>query len=167
MVSKYSVLHKAFELACKDLDIVNNPNKAPISAIMGYYISKSEKELANKQNDGENPKVESNPRNKFIDENFNKNVSDLKEIGFAIFNELNDNQLNYYRDKYVELVDKVISSYRTVRNTYGDSEGRLSEILCVLKDVQYRLLSCNSGCFSGFITFNSDSINMLESITDS
>lgn len=45
-MDKYSVLYKAFELACKDLGVVNNPNGAPLKSIMSYYLSKSEKELS-------------------------------------------------------------------------------------------------------------------------
>lgn len=45
-MDKYSVIYKALELACKELHVVDNPNKAPLNSIISYYISEAEKELS-------------------------------------------------------------------------------------------------------------------------
>ena len=196
-MDKYSVIYKALELACKDLEIVNNPTNAPLNVIMSHYISKAENELCvidkYKPNSVSSSNVVSQPssyvtnqpvsepnkpsnkpnqlKNNYATEIFINNKERLLEVCQCIFNEPNDYNLNYYKKDYLESLDKVISSCRSSKNNPSIDKSILADVITTVVDslhcAHYRMTSSKEQFDSGVVSMTSNYIHELSLILNS
>ena len=184
-MDKYSVIYKALELACKDLEIVNNPNRAPLNYIMSHYINKAEVELSvldrYKPNNSPSNEVGSvsvvsdtddiHEPNNYATETLLKVCTKFKEVCDAIFNEPDDYNLNYYKSDYLSVCDRIMSSCRSAKLNKSISKTTLvdviSEVIDLFQCVHYRITSAKSQFDSSVISMTSGYIHELNLILNS
>lgn len=193
-MDKYSVIYKALELTCKDLEVVNNPTRAPLNVIMSHYINKAENEFSviDKYKPGVQPSNQSNvtpisqsnvtfnstpsvqlsreasaqpSNNSYATEVLLNNVERLVQICQSIFNESNDYNLNYYKNDYLNALDKVISNYRGSKsNPSIDREilvDVVSRVIDSLHCAHYRMNSSKEQFDSGVVSLTSNYVHEL------